>query len=127
MFVVNRKLSGRDRSCVLICQSVREGKKVIQKTLKYYGVAHTEEQRTILIDQARKEIARLKNAKIKANKSACSGEIPIDTCDGALLGHMVERFRVKEGFHTIFGPVFDELGLTPLFSKIRYNPDFRDF
>ena len=34
---------------------------------------------------------------------------------------MVERFRMIEGFHSIFGPIFDELKLDSLFTKIRYN------
>lgn len=121
MFVVRRKLTGSSRSCVLICQSVRDGKKVIQKTIKYYGVAHSKEQLEILVDQAQKEIAKLKAPSLKPAKAICSEVPPIDSCDGALLGHMVERFRVTEGFHAIFGPIFDELELESLFTKIRYN------
>jgi len=121
MFVVRRKLTGSNRSCILICQSVRDGKKVIQKTVKYYGVAHSKEQLEILVDQAKKEIAKLKAPSLKAEKTI-RPEVPsIDSCDGALLGHMAERFRITEGFHTIFGPIFDELKLESLFTKIRYN------
>lgn len=107
--------------CVLICQSVRNGKKVVQKTIKYYGVAHSEEQRTILIEQAKKEILRLKTPPSKEEKTSHSEKIPIDFCEGALLGHMIERFRITEGFHAIFGPIFDELKLDSFFTKIRYN------
>jgi transposase len=57
----------------------------------------------------------------KAEKASCSEKVPIDFCEGALLGHMIERFRITEGFHTIFGPIFDELKLDSLFTKIRYN------
>lgn len=121
MFVVCRKIPGKSKSRVMICQSVRDGKKVIQKTIKYYGVAHNEEQRAVLVDQARKEIARLTAPAPKSEKIACSTESLIDPCGGALLGHMVERFRITEGFHTVLGPIFDELGVAPLFTKIRYN------
>jgi len=121
MFVVCRKLTGSARTCVLICESIRDGKKVVQKTIKYYGVAHSEEQRAILIEQAKKEILRLKTPPPKAEKVIHSEKAPIDFCEGALLGNMKERFRITEGFHTIFGPVFDGLKLNSLFTKIRYN------
>jgi transposase len=120
MFVVCRKLTGSARTCVLICQSVRSGNKVVQKTIKYYGVAHNEEQRAILIDQAKQEILRLKTLTSKTEKAITHKDL-IDPCGGALLGHTVERFRIIEGFHTIFGPIFDEIGLSSLFTNIRYN------
>ncbi len=120
MFVVCRKISGKSKTRVMICQSIRIGKKVLQKTIKYYGVAHNEEQRTIFIDQARKEIAILTASAPRVKKVPHSEEAPIDFCDGALLGHMTERFRITEGFHTVLGPIFDELMLAPLFTKIRY-------
>ena len=121
MFIVCRKIPGKSKSRISICQSVRDGKKVIQKTIKYYGVAYSEEQRAIFMDQAKKEIARLKTPLAKAEKITYSEKVQIDACEGALLGHMVERFRITEGFHAIFGPIFDELNLGPLFTKIRYN------
>lgn len=121
MFVVCRKLPGSTRSCVLICKSERNGKKVTQKTVKYYGVAHSKEQRLILVEQARKEIAKLQSSQSTIQKAATAEGTLADCCDGARLGHMAERFRVTEGFHAIFGPVFDELNLAPLFTKIRYN------
>lgn len=121
MFVVCRKISGKSKARVMICQSIRVGKKVVQKTIKYYGVAHNDEQRAILIDQAKKEITRLTVPIPKSEKIASSEETLIDPCNGALLGHMTERFRITEGFHTVLGPIFDELNLAHLFTKIRYN------
>jgi len=121
MFVVCRKLPGSSRSCILICQSVRDGKKVTQKTVKYYGVAHSEEQRLILVEQARNEITKLIPPRPLTKKATSSEETLIDPCNGALLGHMVERFRMVDGFHAIFEPIFDELNLASLFTKIRYN------
>src|SRR3989338_5081684 len=105
MFIICRKIPGKSKSRVMICQSARNGKKVVQKTIKYYGVAHSEEQREILVDQARKEIARLSTPKAKIKKYASSDGSPIDACGGALLGNMEERFRATEGFHAIFGPI----------------------
>jgi transposase len=121
MFIVCRKIPGKSKSRISICQSARDGKRVIQKTIKYYGVAHSEEQRAILVEQARKEIVRLKTPLTNPEKAIRSEETPIDSCEGALLGHMVERFRITEGFHSIFSPIFDDLNLAPLFTKIRYN------
>lgn len=118
MFIVCRKLSA-NRSCVLICRSIRDGKKVIQKTIKYCGVAHGKQQQKDLIKQAKAEIAKLNALQITAQKRCSSSKV--DNCDEALLSNMVERFRVSDGYHSVFGPIFDELNLAPLFTKIRYN------
>lgn len=119
MFVVCRKLSGKSRFCILICQSIREKKKVIQKTIKYYGVAHNKEQRDSLVKQAEEEISKLSASK--AETATVKTQEIIDPCGGALLGHMVERWRMTEGFHAVLGPVFDSLDLTSLLTKIRYK------
>lgn len=114
MFVVCRKLKGKEKFCILICQSVREDKKVTQKTIKYYGIAHNKEEKDILVGQAKKEILKLTGKHKQEAKVS-------EPCEGALLGHMEERFRKTEGFHDILGPIFDELNIAPLFSKIRYE------
>ena len=114
MFVVCRKLTGNTRTCALICQSVRDGKKVVQKTIKYYGVAHTRSSERSLLNKQKKEILKLKTSSSKTEKIIYPEEVLIDSCEGALLGHMAERFRMIEGFHAIFGPIFDELKLDSL-------------
>lgn len=118
MFVVCKKLSGESRWCILICQSVREGKKVRQKTLKYYGVAHGDKQRQLLANNAKQEIEHLKNAQASAKKPQAVAD---DPCHGVLLSNTIECSRVVEGFHAVLGPIFDSIGLSPLFTKIRYN------
>lgn len=121
MFIVCRKISGKAKSRIAICQSVRSGKKVIQKTIKYFGIAHNEEQRLILLDQAKTELLKLSIRTSHELSSEKTEKKQTDPCEGALLGHMVERFRITEGFHIALGPVFDQLNLKPLLSNIRYN------
>jgi transposase len=124
MFVVCRKLPGDQRWCILVCQSERTGSKVSQKTVKYFGVAHGEEQRKIVVEQAKQEISILQtnNKQQSAKLSPNSPSVKvIEYCDGALLGNLVEIRRTTEGFHDVLGPVFDSLLLKPLLTKIRYN------
>jgi len=123
MFVVRRKLPGAQRWCVILCRSVRNGAKVSQETIKYFGVAHGEEQCKALVAQANQEIEALK--KKNAEQTTAPTILPatevVTRSPGALLDNMVERYRATEGFHVILGPVFDSLALSPLLSKIRYN------
>lgn len=116
MFIVCKKLSGKSRSCISICRSKRIGSKVIQETIKYFGVAHNEEQRDVLLKLAQEE---LKSLKSKTKPSSLS---PIeDSCNGALLSSMTEHYRMKDGFHDILGALFDELNLSSYFTKLRYG------
>jgi transposase len=114
MFIVRRKLSGKDRWCVLLCRSERQGDKVHQRTVKYFGVAHGEDELKALVQQAKAEMKALNPMPSKAS-------LKKDPCQGALLGDVVETSRVTEGFHAVMGPCFDKLGLAALVTKTRYQ------
>lgn len=57
MFVVRRKIPGKDRWCVSLCHSERDGAKVRQKTIKYFGVAHGTEELELLTKQAKSDLS----------------------------------------------------------------------
>lgn len=116
MFIVCKKLSGKTRSCISICHSKRMGSKVIQETIKYFGVAHNEEQRLVLLKLAQDELKRLKSLTKPSSLSPLE-----DPCNGALLSSMTEHYRMKDGFHDILGVLFDELNLSSYFTKLRYG------
>lgn len=113
MFVVRRKLSGKDRWCVLLCHSERDGNKVRQKTIKYFGVAHGADELELLTKQAKAELKSLSQASEKA-------ENPRNPKDVSL-SELEEVARITDGFHAVIGPCFDKLGLTSVLTKTRYQ------
>ena len=113
MFVVRRKLPGKDRWCVLLCQSEREGAKVRQKTVKYFGVARGVEELELLTKQAKSELKTISKASENDKKSRNPKDVP--------LGELEEVARITEGFHAVIGPCFDRLGLASILTKTRYQ------
>ena len=108
MFVRSQRLKGEYRVAVMICHSVRQGKKISKKTLKYFGVARNDKELAALRSQAQLELRQLQVSKSEKLH-------PPVVWEGAL-----EEHRIVEGFHDIFGVMFDRLGLSPLFSRLRY-------
>ena len=76
MFVVRRKLPGKDRWCVLLCHSEREGAKVRQKTIKYFGVAHSPDELELLTKQARSELKMLSRASERTENPRNPKDVP---------------------------------------------------
>lgn len=113
MFVVRRKLPGKDRWCVLICHSERKGAKIHQKTIKYFGVAHGADELELLTKQARSELKTLSKASEKTEK-------PGDPKDVSL-SELEEVARITDGFHSVMGPCFDRFGLSAILTKTRYQ------
>jgi Transposase DDE domain len=113
MFVVRRKLPGKDRWCVLLCHSEREGAKVRQKTVKYFGVAHGADELEILTKQAKSELKTLSKASERVENPRNPKDVP--------LSELEEVARITEGFHAVIGPCFDRLGLAPILTKTRYQ------
>jgi hypothetical protein len=118
MFVVKRKLPRKDRWCVLLCRSERQGKKIHQRTVKYFGVAHGEEELRVLMGKARLELRKQCNTHPALTRKTSSDP---DLCHGTLLSDVVEVARTTEGFHDIMGPCFDKLGLSSLLTPTRYQ------
>ena len=113
MFVVRRKLPGKDRWCVLLCHSEREGIKVRQKTIKYFGIAHGVDELELLTKQAKSELKALLKASEEIKPPRNPKDVP--------LSELEEVARITEGFHAAIGPCFDKLGLASILTKIRYQ------
>lgn len=109
MYIRCQKLKGKYRIAVMICHSIRCGTKISQKTLKYFGIAHSEKELQALQKVAYLELKRLKSSPPEISNLPASWE------------HMKEEQRLVEGFHDIFGTMFDRLNLSPLFSRLRYR------
>lgn len=105
MFILEKKLPG-NRIAFMINHSTRDGKKVLSKTIKYFGIAHNKEEQ--------KDLRRL--AKIELKKLS-----PKEKKKKPDLSSMREKSRVIEGIHEIFGTIFDSLKLQKKFTKTRYN------
>jgi transposase len=105
MFILEKKLP-RNRIAFMINKSYREGKKVFAKTIKYFGIAHDEQEKKVLRKLAKVELNKLCPKPKKKLPDILS---------------MREKFRVIEGVHEVFGKIFDSLQLQNVFSKIRYN------
>lgn len=113
MFIRCQKHSNSLRRTIMICHSFREKGKVRQKILKYIGVAHDDHQFNLLMQVAKTELNSLINNKNL--NSEC------DDCDGVRLADLTEKRRVIEGFHEVFGTLFDRLDVKGGLSKYRYN------
>lgn len=107
MFIVRKKLPGTFRFAIMICRSVREGSKVRQKVIRYFGIVHNEKDLKALNKVAETELHKLKKATGTA--------IPPS------LETMEEEARVLDGFHDIFGIFFDRLKLNIGLSRLRYK------
>jgi transposase len=108
MFIVRKKLPGAQRFAVMICRSIREGQKVRQKVVKYFGIVHSEKELKILNKVAQTELDKLQKVKESSVVSPS-------------LETMQEEARILDGFHEIFGTFFDRLKFQENLSKLRYN------
>jgi transposase len=114
MFIRCQKYSST-KKVITICESKREGKRVIQRVVKYLGIAHDEVQLNEM-----KALAKLEIAYLEKEKKASS--VHIDKRPKTIrpsIENLVEEERLIEGFHDIFSSIFNDLNLTGLFSKIR--------
>ena len=105
MFIVRKKLPGTHRFAVMICRSVREGRKVRQQVIRYFGIVHNEKELKALNKIAEAELGKL----TKTQKTSP----PLEA--------MHEEGRILDGFHDIFGTFFDRLQLNIGLSKLRYR------
>lgn len=109
MYVRCQKLKGKHRIAVMICHSTRVGTKVSQKVIRYFGIAHNDQELRAFQKIAALELRRLKSSPPQIN------DVP------STMEQLKEEQRVIEGFHDIFGTIFDRLNLSSLFSRLSYR------
>lgn len=120
MYIRCRRYS-RTKQTVSICESKREGKKVIQRVVKYLGIAQDESHLKAMKALAKSEIARIIKKKTKERaKETLASQHAVEILRPPI-ENLVEEQRLIEGFHDIFSPMFKELGLETLFSPTRLN------
>ena len=76
--------------------------------IKYFGIAHNETECQSLTKLAQLELKRLQS---EHREQSSSLDLP----------SIVETARIIEGFHEIFGGLFDRFNLSSIFFKIRYK------
>ncbi|MBM3198915.1 MAG: IS1634 family transposase [Chlamydiae bacterium] len=119
MFIRCKPYSSTKKT-VLICENHREGKKVVQKVIKYFGIAQDAKQLRAMRELAKREIKRIEKERAKAKEP--TKEPPSVTVIEKVhtpMENIVEKERFIEGFKDIFGPVFDELQCSDILSPTR--------
>ncbi|MBP7796019.1 MAG: hypothetical protein KA059_04505, partial [Elusimicrobiales bacterium] len=126
MFIRIKTTPNSPRKSVQIVQSVRKGDKVVQKIVRYIGIAMDEdelEKLKLLAESIKikleadnqgllfspEELARISKGK-KDEGSDKDYEVN--------LKDLLEEQRVVSGIHDIYGSLFDELG----YAKVIKNP-----
>src|SRR5271155_774299 len=117
MYIRCKKFPNSSRRVLAICHSVRTGSKVSQKTIKYIGSAHNDEQYAILLEVAQNELKALQNP-LSNQKQTTSAH---DACNGVRLVDVKEEHRIIEGFHDICGAILDRLGINDCLTNYRYQ------
>jgi transposase len=116
MYIRCKKYKNSTRQVLAIYHSFRDGSKVSQKMIKYIGSANSEEQYATLWKVAEDELKALKNPKLR--NQSCVDDFE---CAGIELSELIERARLIEGFHDIFGVLCDRIGLSDILTKYRYD------
>jgi transposase len=102
----------------MICENRREGKKVIQTVIRYFGIAQDAKQLHAMQEMAKREMKKIKNERMKelteqpsSNESIQPFHVPME--------NIIEKDRFIEGFDDVFSSVFNELDLVNILSVAR--------
>jgi len=131
---IRLKKSSSGKTKVQLCEAIREGKKVRQVIIRHIGVAqdkkHLEELKRLALvlkakikderegpflfamDQIEKKEKCHEICEIKKNEEPKKEEKQLVD-----LNNLTEETRAVEGFHDIFGPIFDSLGFNAILPK----------
>jgi len=143
MFIRIKSSKNSPRKTVQIVENLRNGKSVIQKTVRYIGVANDDDELILLKQLAQqikekmenqakpslfsadelmriKQYSKKKNSLIKINQD--NNNFSVD------LKKLKEQARVINGIHEAYGALYDHLGFNTLFGekKIRTEKIFKE-
>ena len=120
MFVRTKPIANSSRKRVQICECYRVGDKVKQKVIKHVGISNNDSHLEEL-----KKLAEAIKAKIRQEREGPSlFDLPIPVEEASAptqlikpsdkqlidINNLKEEKRVVDGFHDIFGTLFNELG-----------------
>jgi len=127
---IRLKKSSSGKTKVQLCENIREGKKVRQIIVRHIGVAKNEkhlEELKYLASAIKNQIIEEREGpflfnineieKEKIKKEACEEKNNKTEKKLVDLDDLTEEARIVEGFHNIFGPIFDTLGFNTILSK----------
>ncbi len=130
MFIRIKKSKNSPRKTIQIVASIRKGEKIIQKTVRYIGVANDDKELELMMQLAENIKVKLENeatpqlfspdelAKCQENtqKEDELVELNSDIKNFDVnLKDLKEESRVIEGIHDVYGEMFADLGLPGLF------------
>jgi transposase len=140
MFIRTKPVANSSRKRVQICASYRTGDKVKQKVIRHVGIAdndsHLDELRKlaeVLLQKLKKEqegptlfdLDELtREEPIAVTKKPVLSE-PKQTASLVAIESMTEEKRVVDGFHEIFGTLFNQLGFNSILTG-KYKDILRD-
>ena len=126
MFVRIKTTPNSPRKSVQIVQSIRKGDKVVQKIVRYVGIAMDEQELEklkllaesikIKLEAGNQELLFSPEELARLNRS--EGTEGSDNDYKVNLKDLLEEQRVVSGIHDIYGRLFDELG----YAKVIKNP-----
>jgi transposase len=126
MFIRVKQSKNSPRKSVQIVGSFRKGKHVIQKTLRYVGVAQDEEELVMLKQLAETLMVKIKNeakpplfspdelAQATAKSEKEDSLVALNQNGKAFqvdLRDLKEESRSVEGIHEVYGALYEQLGL----------------
>lgn len=125
---IRLKKSSSGKTKVQLCEAIREGEKVRQIIVRHIGVAQNEKH----LEELR-SLASVIKSQIKAEREGpflfamdCNEKIKKinetkkdkkESTELVNLDNFTEETRLIEGFHDIFGPIFDTLGFNTILNK----------
>ena len=127
MFIRVKSNSLSPRKSVQIVESVRKKDKIVQRIVRYIGVAMDEQELEQLKTLAETIRIKLEHGSqqnlfqpetlLGLNKKATNAKDATDEKFKVNLKDMVEEQRIVSGIHDVYGGLFDELGYGGLFME----------
>ena len=125
---IRLKKSSSGKTKVQLCESVREGDKVRQIIVRHIGVAqdekHLEELKRLALviksqikDEREGPFLFAMDYNEKSPKTEETKKDKQEPKELVNLDNFTEEARLIEGFHDIFGPIFDTLGFNTILNK----------
>ena len=109
---------------VRIVESIRDGDRIIQKTIRNVGQSKHPEEVAILVQMARELILTLqkKNPLLKSKEDSRYKDVP----DGVQFKHIRKVKKVNCGIFNIFGHVYNDIGLHKLIESTYKDRQWND-